>query len=196
MQNRQLREQINDRLRVSEKMDAYATLGLAKGANSQEIRKAYRSAAKQFHPDTLSRLDLEDDLRDQAALLFSRITESWQELRTRPSRQRRPSREDRVDGEALVRAETLFRKAEVLLRQGNFKGALEFLHPAVEIQPGDASYQSALGWARFRHEAKAAESALDHLRIAQSIDPELAGLREKVRRVEAHLESAPVQEGT
>lgn len=36
---------------MAEKQDYYETLGLSKGANADEIKKAYRSLAKKYHPD-------------------------------------------------------------------------------------------------------------------------------------------------
>ena len=36
---------------MAEKRDYYEVLGLAKGASEEEIKKAYRRLAKQYHPD-------------------------------------------------------------------------------------------------------------------------------------------------
>ena len=36
---------------MAEKRDYYEVLGVAKNANADEIKKAYRKAAIQFHPD-------------------------------------------------------------------------------------------------------------------------------------------------
>ena len=60
------------------------------------------------------------------------------------------SDETDLDAERLAAAETNYRKGEILMRQGNFRGALEFLRPAVELWPEDATYQGALGWALFK----------------------------------------------
>ena len=56
-----------------------------------------------------------------------------------------------------MQAEALFRKAEILLRAGNFGGALEFLRPAVAIWPNECAYQSALGWALYKKTPLGAE---------------------------------------
>ena len=36
---------------MADKRDYYEVLGIQKGANEDEIKKAYRKAAKQYHPD-------------------------------------------------------------------------------------------------------------------------------------------------
>ncbi len=36
---------------MAEKRDYYEVLGISKGASDAEIKKAYRSLAKKYHPD-------------------------------------------------------------------------------------------------------------------------------------------------
>ena len=60
----------------------------------------------------------------------------------------------------------------MLLRQGNFKGAIEFLRPAVETWPGEAAYQSALGWCLYKKLPAEPEAACEHLRSAAELAPD------------------------
>jgi tetratricopeptide (TPR) repeat protein len=69
-------------------------------------------------------------------------------------------------------AETLYRKGEILLGQGNFKGALEYLQPAVEIYPKECDYQSALGWVLYKKMPSEPELAKTHLEHAVNLDPD------------------------
>jgi tetratricopeptide (TPR) repeat protein len=77
-----------------------------------------------------------------------------------------------LDAERLARAEMNFRKGEILIKHGNYRGALDYLRPAVELWPEECAYQSALGWALFKKTPSAAEAARKHLEAAARIDPD------------------------
>lgn len=55
------------------KKDYYASLGLRKGADEKEIKKAYRKLAKQYHPDT-------NPGNAQAEMRFKEVTEAYNVL--------------------------------------------------------------------------------------------------------------------
>jgi tetratricopeptide (TPR) repeat protein len=130
----------------------YQLLTVEPGAETAEIRQAYRAAAKRLHPDALARLGL-DDLKEKANELFSRISLAHATL-TDPARRR--EYDESCDGstqetaDRLVRAETLYRKALVLLRAGRFADAVPPLESCVSLWPEEAVYHSDLGWALFK----------------------------------------------
>ena len=55
------------------KKDYYEVLGLQKGADENEIKKAYRKLAKKYHPDT-------NQGNKEAELRFKEITEAYEVL--------------------------------------------------------------------------------------------------------------------
>ena len=77
-----------------------------------------------------------------------------------------------IDADQIATAETLYRKGEILLRQGNFRGAVEFLQPAVEIYPDECDYQDALGWALYKKMPSEPEIAKQHLQKATELRPD------------------------
>ncbi|GGF83402.1 molecular chaperone DnaJ [Paenibacillus aceti] len=49
---------------MAEKRDYYEVLGVSKGANEDEIKKAYRKLARQYHPDVNKASDAEDKFKE------------------------------------------------------------------------------------------------------------------------------------
>ena len=152
--------------------DHYEMLGVARDASLADIKRAYFAAAKRFHPDALGALGLAD-VRGQAQEVFARIVQAYETL-SDPARRRDYdlglSGEDAGEAARLVQAEALFRKAEILLRAGNFNGAYEFLRPAVQLYPEEAAYQSALGWALYKMRPSDPKAARTHLEKAIALE--------------------------
>lgn len=151
----------------------YEILGIPADASPAAIRRAYFAAAKRFHPDAVTRLGLLD-LRDAAGAVFARIAQAHEVLsdpaqRSDYDRSLESGGED-VDAARLVQAEALYRKAEILLRGGNFAGALEFLRPAVALWPEEPAYQSALGWALYKKLPSDPKAARERLEAALALD--------------------------
>ena len=151
-------------------LDYYEALGLTTDASSGEIKRAYFKSAKKFHPDTLARLGL-NDLRDEAAGVFARITEAFGTLSDKGKRALYDAGgrgEPEIDTAKLAQAEKSFRKGEILLRMGNFQGALEYLESAVDLWPDEPAYQSGLGWALYKQPKPDTARAREHLETASS----------------------------
>lgn len=163
-----LREEIESLFDALARFDHYGVLGLDPGASAGEIKKAYFKAAKRFHPDSLARKGLAG-LEDKAARVFGRVSEAF-EILSDPDKKaaydRGASGEPEIDTARLAQAETSYRKGEVLLKMGNFQGALEYLQPAVDLWPDEPAYQSAFGWALYKQPTPDVERARHHLEIA------------------------------
>jgi len=163
-----LREEIQALLSQLVALDHYSALGLEEDAGPAQIKKAYFKAAKKYHPDALARLGL-DDLRDDAAQVFARIAEAFETLSDTDKKAAYDaggSDEPEIDTARLAQAETSFRKGEILVKMGNFEGALEYLAPAVELWPEEPAYQAGLGWALYKQPKSDIASASEHLEIA------------------------------
>jgi curved DNA-binding protein CbpA len=167
-----LRRHIAEKFARLEELDHYALLDVPAGANAAAIKRAYLKAAKYYHPDALARLQIESEVRDQANKVFARIGKAYAVLSS-PDRGRYDASlagdEPGIDAEQIATAETLYRKGEILLKLGNFKGAIEFLAPAVEIYPEEADYQNALGWALYKKHPSEPERAKVHLERAAEL---------------------------
>jgi tetratricopeptide (TPR) repeat protein len=173
-----LREEIIERFAKLDTLDHYQLLGVAPHAKPAEIKNAYRRAAKTYHPDALSKAGLDAETRQKANKVFALISKAHAVLSNAKRRAEydiaRSSSEGPIDAERLANAETLYRKGEVLLRAGNFSGALVFLRSAVDLWPDEADYRAALGWALHRNHPSDPVLAREHLTRAVELAPENA----------------------
>ena len=158
-----------------DELDHYELLGLPQDAAPAEIKRAYLDAAKRYHPDALARAQLDGDTRQKAGKVFGAIGKAHAVLSNPKRRQDYDASLDSddtdLDAERLAAAETNYRKGEILMRQGNFRGALEYLKPAVELWPDDAAYQSALGWSLYKATPSDPVRARQHLESAYGLEP-------------------------
>ena len=154
-------------------IDHYEILGVDRGASQEAVKRAYFAAAKRFHPDALGQLGL-PELRDRANAVFARLAEAHETL-SDPARRRDYDEGLRgaqdLEVSRVVQAEALYRKADVLLRAGNFAAALEFLAPCVQLWPEECAYQSGLGWALYKRTPSDPKTARAHLERAVALDP-------------------------
>ena len=170
----ELRREIGEKHARLAELGYYELLGLEQSCDASAIKRAYHLAAKSYHPDTLARSGLDADARAEANRVFAEISKAHAIL-SDPERRRRYDEERRGEGSAidanrLANAENLYRKGEILMRQGNFRGAFDFLKPAVELWPDECAYQSALGWTYYKKMPSEPELARTHLERALAID--------------------------
>jgi len=155
-------------------LDHYGALGLEADAGPTQFKKAYFKAAKKYHPDALARLGL-DDVKESAAQVFARIAEAFETL-SDPDKKAAydagGSEEPEIDTARLAQAETSFRKGEILIKMGNFDGALEYLEPAVDLWPEEPAYQAGLAWALHKQTHPDLERAVHHFEIALGQAPD------------------------
>ena len=169
-----LMQEIQEKFDRLDELDHYALLGLPSDASTDAIRRAYLDAAKRYHPDALARAGVDEGTRRKAGKVFGSIGTAHAVL-SDPSRRRDydaklGTDESDLDAERLAQAETNFRKAEILLRTGNFRGAIEYLKPAVSLWPEEPAYQAGLGWALFKKTPSEPDEARIHLERAYELD--------------------------
>jgi tetratricopeptide (TPR) repeat protein len=168
-------------------LDYYAMIGIPQDAPPAAIKRAYLDAAKRYHPDALARARLDGETRQKAGKVFAAIGKAHAVLAD-PKRRRSydaslDSDETDLDAERLAAAETNYRKGEILMRQGNFRGALDFLRPAVELWPEDGTYQASLGWSLYKATPSDPVRAREHLERAYSLEPRDAEIAHRLSLV-------------
>ncbi len=169
----ELQAEIEDKRSRLGELDHYALLGLERNAGPADVKRAYLKAAKRFHPDALSRLGLEA-LKRGANELFAAITRAHETL-SQPERRRDYDAvlagHVQVDADRVAQAESLYRKAEMLMRAGQFAAAVDLAQGAVSLWPDDSAYQGALGWCLYKRQPPDEARAAEHLEKAAALDP-------------------------
>jgi tetratricopeptide (TPR) repeat protein len=193
-----LRVEIDARFESLDSLDHYALLGVARTCDAATVKAAYHRAAKTFHPDALLRAGLDAETRRRANRVFAEIGKAHAVL-SDPARRRDYGESlatagEAIDADRLASAETNFRKGEILLRQGKFRGAVDYLRAAVELWPEEAAYQSALGWALYKKTPPEPKPAREHLERAVALDPRDEVSRSRLAAVLRDLGQAPPPE--
>jgi len=161
-----------------DELDPYEWLRVGRSADAAEIRRAYLGAAKRLHPDKLARHGL-SELRAATTEVFGAIAGAYELLSDPEARQRYDAAPAEAAGPGadwdagrVARAEAQFRKAQLLARAGDFRGALPLAEQSVELWPEEAAYHALLGWTRFRKTPPDPSGACDALRTALECAPD------------------------
>src|SRR6266550_969348 len=163
-----------DRLREA---SHYDVLGVAPGASADEIKTAWFAAAKRYHSDAFSGLDL-GAARRVAEDLFTRVNEANSALSNANRRAEYDVYLDRKakglpsDVGAILRAEGVFQRGEVLFKSGRWEDAEAQFREAISLNDTEAEFHAFLGMAMFKRSGKP-EEALPHVQKAMRMEPRL-----------------------
>lgn len=170
-------------------LDHYRLLGVSPDATIEGIRDAYLHAATRFHPDALVRAGLDAAMRERAGKVFAAMGKARAQL-SDPARRREydAARGEQtgaeLEGERALAAETSHRKGEILMQQGNFRGAVTFFEASVSLCPQEPAYLGALGWALFKQNPPDLLRAREHLERAMEGAPDDPRFAENLARLD------------
>jgi tetratricopeptide (TPR) repeat protein len=160
----------------------YQVLGIESDARDEDVRQAFMSLAKVFHPDKVGRRA--PGLGELAAKVFARISEANDVLAspdtragyTAQLRQTRGASADRQAVSRILTAEQQFRRAEDAMRRKDWDAALESLRWALELDPDEGEFHSLRGWVTFLKQQDQGggdpDAALTHLKKGVALSPQ------------------------
>src|SRR6266850_6469821 len=155
----------------------YQVLGVTLAASAADIKRGWLAAAKRFHSDAFSGLDL-GSARGVVEDLFARVNEANSVLSDANRRAEYNVYLDRkakglsTDVGAILRAEGVFQRGEALFKAGRWEDAEAQFREAISLNHAEAEFHAFLGMSMFRGNGKAEES-LQHIEKALEMDPRL-----------------------
>lgn len=150
--------------RIMDELDYYQLLSVDPQATSAEIRKAYHSSSRSFHPD--ANRQLPKALRETCGQISKRITEAYCVLRDSRRRKAYDAKRDANDDASTLRIQIaearnahvearksecrgataqgrqFHAKAEADMKRGNFAGAIQNLQMALTFEPANAGFKA------------------------------------------------------
>ncbi|HTO09627.1 MAG TPA: response regulator [Myxococcota bacterium] len=160
----------------------FEVLGVADDASPDDVRKAFMSLAKTFHPDKVNRVA--PQLGEIAAKVFARLSEAHDTLASPEKKQiylnqlkrSRSAQADRAEVNRILTAEQQFQRAEEAVRRRDWNGALEALKWALELDATEGEFYALRGWVLYLQSQDGGdgnpEPALDQIKKAITISPQ------------------------
>lgn len=168
------REALQDAYDRMDQQDLYELLGVDRNATPQEIKKAYFSLAKRYHPDRHFSADM-STMKEKLEALFAAIHDAYTTLADRDQRAQfdrylaggAPGRRARERGRAKrpdngTLAKARFEEGMRLFNAGDFWSAEEAFDWAARLDPGNAEYEfrRGLNLSRMPRRGRDAEKSL------------------------------------
>ncbi len=175
--------------RLETAKDYYDVLDVPRGATPDEIKDAYHTLARQYHPDRFHQGDV--DLRNRVESAFARIAQAYEILgdatqRETYEKKRTPKpgggapakkAEVKKDKPATTtkqgesRAETSFQKGMDALTRNQINEAVQLLAEAANLEPREARYRANYGRA-LAHQPDRRRIAESELQAAVALEPD------------------------
>jgi len=149
-----LRATIQEMAQRLDRLNHFESLGVSQNASPDEVSIAFVRAARQYHPDRLSSVGLQD-LQPIAERILARINEASMVLGNAARRAEYLAalaagpKAVQASLPTVLEAENWFLKGEVFLKKGDFGKAIECFTMATQGNPSEPQYRAYLAWARF-----------------------------------------------
>lgn len=182
LEDREIKNKIVKRLATAKRGNYFELLGVSQSSSINEIKRAYITLAKEFHPDRIPN-SAGRELRRMAEELFAQLTEAHNVLIDEQKRAeyiQKITQSSKVeaadDVSRLLAAEGKFQLGEEYLKKRLFMRAVESFKEAIDLYPEEAEYFAYYGWALFQSEPENQETlkkARDAIATAITKNPKL-----------------------
>jgi len=151
----------------------YQILSIPRNANDDEIKKAYFTLARRYHPDRFDR-NIQSAYGSKIEGVFDAITTAYKTLISREKRRAYDAGSGESRGEdaqdVMKKADTKFRQGKTLYTQERYDDAIGLLEEAVRIRKDKGDYYLLLAMAESKIPAYRKKAEEDFLK-ASTLEP-------------------------
>ncbi len=154
--------------------DYFALLEVQESDTADTLKGSFFKLARTFHPDVLSRHELDPRDLEKGRFVFKKLSEAYNTLTDTVRRNAyvarvrataaaaaagsagtaaaagEAARPDEPKRSAEEEAEIFYHKAQILLRRGNSREAIDFMKRALAVRKDEPRYLLDLGWTIFQ----------------------------------------------
>jgi DNA-binding response OmpR family regulator/curved DNA-binding protein CbpA len=173
------RERLATKVAAMRRMNYFELLGVQPGAGREEIKRAYFTLAREYHPDRHFP-SAASDLRQLSQQLYDLISTAHDTL-TDPAERTRylaelaqgKKREEDEDVGRILAAEGKFQRGEELMRRRSFAEAHRHFGEAIALYGHEGEFYAWLGWSLFQKDPSRSDDALRAIEQGLALNPRL-----------------------
>lgn len=173
------REKLAARIAAMRKLNYFELLGVQTSASREDIKRAYFSLAKEYHPDkhfssaSFETRTLAQQIYDLIATAHDTLTDPQEKKNYLRDLEAGTERPLEVDVGKILAAEGKFQRGEELVRQRQFAEAYKLFLEAIHLCPDEGEFHAWAGWALFQADPDRFEDAVRSIEQAISLNSKL-----------------------
>jgi serine/threonine protein kinase len=170
-----IRQEIEQRFELFQQQDDWQVLGVDRGAESPEIKKAFQKKTFQFHPDRYAGID-DPEFHKKLSFIFTRVSEAFATLSNQihANEESVPAEKTASTSNKIkdsVRARSIFESAGDAFGAQDYWQAVVLCREAIDLASDQAEYYHLLGLALAQNRKWRLE-AEQNLKMATVLDPD------------------------
>lgn len=173
------REKLAQRLSAMRKLDYFELLGVQRTATREDVKRAYFTLAKEYHPDK-HYSSASAEVRELAQQIYEYISTAHDVLTDAEERKKYvlelnsgAKKPGGPDVSRILAAEGKFQRGEELMKQRAYGEAHKLFREAIALYPDEGEFHAWEGWSNFQAAPQAADDAMRSIERSISLNPRL-----------------------
>ena len=163
--------------------DYFTLFGVSESTSREQLRKAYHSLVKKYHPDRFFEQDVLADLKDKAIALFQRISDAHETLLDEKAKARyindlkELTKSDSTALKKGLEVENAYQEGMACLKAKKYRDAEQAFTKALALRPNETEYLIYQAWSSYKADPKdpgVIITARKNLMRATEVNPKLS----------------------